>query len=271
MRLAVLLACAATFVAVPHAGADTSPLLVVRGSKPGWVDVTFTTSFRFDSGNFRESYRKGSIGGFWAERIGTTYSSVSDAFGYVRFGAGDVVAKVAQEKDPDPMQPSQEGYAPGRYRFHVVADGPFEVTLPFLAGPDHSVLVVAKHASAKPRLVAATGIATGGTVWDAREHVTIGSARTVAFSISVLGYAAGAHDDVDCFAARGADCAPDAATTPRYEAHAGVPAYSSTRWSVAGPGSLPAGAWDAVQRVVAAPGATVTSLRGYALLVAAPR
>lgn len=266
-RVLAVLACAGSLAVVPHASAiDVS--LVVRGSRSGYVDVTFPATFAVDPYAFTESYRKGNLGGFWAERRGVAYATTADQFGVIRFGKGDAVATARIAKQ-DRTAVQGTTYAAGTYRIHIVADAPFELTLPVTSGLAKTIVATPRKYVAKPRLVGpVAGRPTdANTTWNARERVSVGSARTAAVSVAVVRWdVAGAHADVLCFAKPEADCAPAA---PGGQAGIGNGQHGSG-YVFAGPGTLARGAWDAVQQERTAPPAEFTGMDGWALVFDTP-
>jgi hypothetical protein len=249
------------------APADAAPTITVRGSRAGYVDVTFAAPFGVDTSDWAD-VRKGRIGGFYAERIGQPAGEERDAFGVIRISQDGDVATIRMAK---PAENNAEAavYAAGRYRIHVVADGPFTLGLP-LTGAVKSVVASPRVFVAKPRLVVQKGLGVGGTVWEAKEKVTIGAVRSAAVSTSFVQWGtAGAHYELVCFAKPGGACDTDKTRTIGGQAGTGAQ-QRGTGSFFAHPGTLATGTWEAQQRTVTAPGVTFSGMVGMALVFDTP-
>ena len=264
-RLLAALVAASTLWVAPVARAD-APAITIRAARSGYVDVTFPTAFSLNAADSVMLLRRGTVGGFWAERTGEAYDQrTSNHFGYLVAGKGDRLAVARIGRTPETSSPPT--YEAGRYRFHVVADGAFTLVLPVASGLARPITLSPTRNVTPVRVVGGVGADTGaGTFWEAREQVVVPARRTVAISLQVTMWEAGAHDDLPCFAAPGAECVPASVAN----GYAGVGSNRGSVNTFAGPGTLAAGHWDAVQRTVAAPGIEVDAVYGWGIVVDAP-
>lgn len=274
MRMLVavaVLAAGGHAVALPPAS-EPNHYLVVRGTRSGYVDVRFDGSFAATTKQAVTTTLRGTVGGFWAERLNQPPEETPDRFGVVSVRhRGEVfTARVAR-----PMEnPAENGlYRPGQYRIHVVADGPFELRVR-LRNVGESMIVTPRYPTAKPRVTVTAGRLTAANVWSARQRFSVGSARSVAVSISALRWTGSmTHQHVLCFARPGADCDDDKRLVWNGEAY--VSTATTTRegeaeayW--APPGTVPKGTWDGYQQSVTTPPSNVVAMYGMVVVFPVP-
>ncbi|HVF19392.1 MAG TPA: hypothetical protein VNA14_04020 [Mycobacteriales bacterium] len=265
--LAAAVLATSTFVTPPAHAAPTR--LVVSGTRSGYVDVTFPKPFEVDTYGWVDS-RSGVFGGFWVERIGQPAGEVPDQFGVIRFTRDDAVA-TARVSKPAPQGGGAVVYGAGRYRIHAVADGKFSMSLP-VTGLARTLRVSPRVATAKPRYSVKRATAVPGDMArDARHPITVG-ARGVAISLSFVRWRdTGTHQALLCVTKTGGTCEENKGRLVLAPITVGLNVDRlNTESYFATPGTLPAGRYDAYQRILTEPGVSFYDVFGMALVFDTP-
>ncbi len=249
MRRLVAAASAVLAVVAVAPAASAAPLLVLRATRPGWIDLTVPNAFDLDSWSISIRSTGGRYGGVFAYRLGQPYADDSDHFAMIfgqRGGPGGdpdratgVAARAALLRAP-----AEKRYQGGRYRFVVLTEHPVEIRIP-LAGLARPVTVGVPARPAVRVAYAVAGGTTTGPVTEARAPFVV-TRRTAAMTLGHLDWrGAAAHDNAPCFALPGGPCDP----------RAGMPMSGQTGSAgeesmslFAGPGELADGPWDGVAR-----------------------
>lgn len=213
--LAIVLAGCA-LVAPAHAGDD--PVLTIRTTSSGWVDVKIPKPFTLDSAKPVDWTRSAHYVGYYAEPVGQAYSPANEyasqgaAFGYVVWHAGPRVAALNYYKGIGVTAGSttQYGndYPAGTYRFHVLTDRPATLVLD-LPGLAKSATVRVTHRSRLRVSTSATVTVPVNGSGAVRTPFTV-SARSVTWALyTIPEYVGTYHTGTDCIAAATNDACTD--------------------------------------------------------------